>query len=102
MYINEEVNNVKEVMYGEFRRPFLSNDRNGARYRVGPSGYYTRMDNQPLSGKRKLILTEMITRYMEELTKKEAEHDQWLKKFQESTKINQKGHDEIIRNLESK
>ncbi|GJV70024.1 hypothetical protein Tco_1485533 [Tanacetum coccineum] len=34
--------------------------------------------------------------------KKEADHDEWLRKFQETTKINQKGHDEIIRNLKTK
>ncbi|GJS75405.1 hypothetical protein Tco_0725286 [Tanacetum coccineum] len=40
--------------------------------------------------------------YMEELDKKEAEHYEWLRKFQESIEINQRGHDEIICNLESK
>nr|GEZ50591.1 hypothetical protein [Tanacetum cinerariifolium] len=39
---------------------------------------------------------------MEESVKKEAEHDEWLRKFQESTKINLKIHDEIIQNLKSK
>ncbi|GJR75242.1 hypothetical protein Tco_0087607 [Tanacetum coccineum] len=40
--------------------------------------------------------------YVEESAKKEAGHNEWLSKFQESTEINKKGHDEIIRNLESK
>nr|GEZ71813.1 hypothetical protein [Tanacetum cinerariifolium] len=39
---------------------------------------------------------------MEESAKKEAEHDKWLRKFQERTEINQKGHDEIIQRLDSK
>ncbi|GJW42445.1 phospholipase-like protein [Tanacetum coccineum] len=37
-----------------------------------PPRYYTRMDNQPLSGERKLSLTEFITKYMEESAKKEV------------------------------
>nr|GEX01880.1 hypothetical protein [Tanacetum cinerariifolium] len=93
---------VKEFKYEDFGRPFLNNNENGARYRVGPPRYYTRMDNQPQYEERKLSLTEMITKCMKELAKKEAEHDEWLKKFQECTKINQRGHDEITCNLESK
>ncbi|GJZ87515.1 retrotransposon protein, putative, ty3-gypsy subclass [Tanacetum coccineum] len=60
------------------------------------------MDNQPPSREIKLSLTEIITKYMEESAKKEAEHDEWIRKFQESAEINHKGHDEIICNLESK
>nr|GEV86720.1 hypothetical protein [Tanacetum cinerariifolium] len=82
--LNEEVKSVKEVKYEEFGRPFPNNSGNDARYRVGPLRYYTRTDNQPPSGERKLILTEIITKYMEESTKKKAEHDEWLKKFQEN------------------
>nr|GEX39886.1 retrotransposon protein, putative, Ty3-gypsy subclass [Tanacetum cinerariifolium] len=67
----------------------------------GLSGYYKRTDNQPPSGERKPSLTEIITKYMEESAKKEAGHDEWLKKFQESTEINKK-HNEIICNLDSK
>ncbi|GJX49746.1 hypothetical protein Tco_0276591 [Tanacetum coccineum] len=100
--LKENVKSIEEVKYREFGRPFLNNNGNGARYRVGPPGYYTRVDNQPQSGERKPSLTEIITKYMEESVKKEAEHDEWLRKFQESTKMNQKHHDEIIHNLESK
>ncbi|GKA70070.1 hypothetical protein Tco_0776134 [Tanacetum coccineum] len=88
---HEEVKNVEEVKYGEFGRSFPNNGGNKGRYYPGPLGYYTQMDNQPPFGKRKPSLTEIITKYMEELAKKEDEHDEWLRKFQESTKINQKG-----------
>nr|GEY79865.1 hypothetical protein [Tanacetum cinerariifolium] len=37
--LNEEVKSIEEVKYEEFRRPFLNNNRNGARYRVAPTGY---------------------------------------------------------------
>nr|GEU84685.1 DNA-binding pseudobarrel domain-containing protein [Tanacetum cinerariifolium] len=83
--LREDVKSVEEVKYGEFRQSFPNNSGNSARYRVGPSGYYTRMDNQPPSGERKPSLTEMISKYMKQSVKKEAEHDEWLRKFQEST-----------------
>nr|GEX41125.1 hypothetical protein [Tanacetum cinerariifolium] len=44
--LKEEVTSIEEAKYGEFRRP--SPFSNGAKYRVGPPGYYTRMDNRPL------------------------------------------------------
>ncbi|GKD06958.1 putative reverse transcriptase domain-containing protein [Tanacetum coccineum] len=52
--LNEEVNSVEEAKYGEFGRssPFS----NGAKYRVGPPGYYTRIDNRPPFGERIRIL----------------------------------------------
>ncbi|GKC11895.1 hypothetical protein Tco_1008677 [Tanacetum coccineum] len=48
--LNKEVKSVEEVKYGEFGRssPFS----NGAKYRAGPPGYYTRIDNRPPFGKK--------------------------------------------------
>ncbi|GJW70961.1 hypothetical protein Tco_0127878 [Tanacetum coccineum] len=43
--LNKEVKGIDEVKYGEFRRPFPNNGENRARYRIGPPGYYNRMDN---------------------------------------------------------
>ncbi|GJV10592.1 hypothetical protein Tco_1352133 [Tanacetum coccineum] len=43
--LNEEVKSVEEAIYGEFKRPSPFN--NGAKYRVGPPRYYTRIDNRP-------------------------------------------------------
>ncbi|GJS94998.1 7-deoxyloganetin glucosyltransferase-like protein [Tanacetum coccineum] len=41
--LNEEVKSIEEAKYGEFRCPLpFSNE---AKYRVGPLGYYTRIDN---------------------------------------------------------
>nr|GEU58771.1 ribonuclease H-like domain-containing protein [Tanacetum cinerariifolium] len=72
--LNEEVKGVEEVKYGEFGRPFPNNNRNGGRYRVGPPGYYTRIDNQPTLRERRLKTIEK----------------------------NQRGYDEIIGNFETK
>ncbi|GKA33897.1 hypothetical protein Tco_0720326 [Tanacetum coccineum] len=43
--LNEEVKSIREAKYGEFGRP--SPLSNGAKYSVGPLGYYTRIDNRP-------------------------------------------------------
>ncbi|GKD62154.1 hypothetical protein Tco_1299663 [Tanacetum coccineum] len=51
--LNEEVKQVEEVKYGEFRRPAPFNRSNGATFHVGPLGYYTLVDNrQPYGEKR--------------------------------------------------
>nr|GEW37954.1 hypothetical protein [Tanacetum cinerariifolium] len=46
--LNEEVKQVDEVKYGEFRRPTPFNGSSGAKFRVGPPGYYMR---KTLAGK---------------------------------------------------
>ncbi|GJS38362.1 cysteine-rich receptor-like protein kinase [Tanacetum coccineum] len=43
--INEEVKQVEVVKYGKFRGPAPFNGSNGAKFCVGPPGYYTRTDN---------------------------------------------------------
>ncbi|GKD53013.1 hypothetical protein Tco_1286400 [Tanacetum coccineum] len=58
-----------------------------------------KMDNQPPLEERRSSLTDILTKYIEDSAKKEAEHDEWLRKFQETTEMNQKGHDEIIRRI---
>ncbi|GKB40188.1 hypothetical protein Tco_0885130 [Tanacetum coccineum] len=88
--LHGDIRSIEEVKYGEFGQSFQNNSENSTRYRVGPPGYYTRMDDRPLSSERKPSLIEMITKYIEESAKKEAEHDEWLRKFQENTKLNPK------------
>ncbi|GKC35059.1 hypothetical protein Tco_1047443 [Tanacetum coccineum] len=82
--LHEEVKSVEEVKYGEFGRPFLNNNRNGARYRVGPPGYYTRVDNRPPFGEKKPSLEELMNKHIEESPQKRAEMEEWMKKLQES------------------
>ncbi|GJY67158.1 hypothetical protein Tco_0469396 [Tanacetum coccineum] len=52
--LNKEVKSVEKVKYGEFGRssPFS----NGAKYRVGLPGYYTRIDNRPSFEEKKAKL----------------------------------------------
>ncbi|GJT30799.1 hypothetical protein Tco_0911074 [Tanacetum coccineum] len=100
--IHEEVKSIEEVKYGEFRRPFSNNNDNGARYRVGPSGYYTRVDNRPPFGEKKPSLEELMNKYIEESTRKRAEMEEWMKKLQESTELNTKNQNTSLKNLETR
>ncbi|GJU44810.1 putative reverse transcriptase domain-containing protein [Tanacetum coccineum] len=77
--LNEEVKQVVEVKYGEFGRPAPFNGSSGAKFRVGPTIYYMRTDNQTSSGEKKPKLVETINKYMEEATKRQAEQNEWLK-----------------------
>ncbi|GJT80600.1 hypothetical protein Tco_1054942 [Tanacetum coccineum] len=63
---NEEVKSVEEVKYGEYGRP--SPFSNEAKYRVGPPGYYTRIDNRLPFGKKKPSLEELMNKHIEEST----------------------------------
>ncbi|GKB79332.1 hypothetical protein Tco_0946227, partial [Tanacetum coccineum] len=97
----EEVKQMEEAKYGEFRPPAPFNTSNGAKYRVGPPGYYTRTNDQtPFGGKRPNVV-ETINKYMEEAAKRQAEQDEWLKTFYQNTENNRINHDKIIRKLES-
>ncbi|GJU72136.1 protein kinase-like domain, concanavalin A-like lectin/glucanase domain protein [Tanacetum coccineum] len=62
--LKEEVKSIKEAKYGEFERP--SPFSNGAKYCVGPPGYYTRMDNRPPIGEKRPTLEDLMNKYLEE------------------------------------
>ncbi|GJZ70579.1 hypothetical protein Tco_0634129 [Tanacetum coccineum] len=79
--LNEEVKKVDEVKYGEFGYPAPFNGSSGAKFRVGPPGYYTLTDNQTPSGEKRPNLVEIINKYMEEAAKRQAQQDEWLKTF---------------------
>ncbi|GJW28122.1 hypothetical protein Tco_0044997 [Tanacetum coccineum] len=57
---------------------------------------------EPSSGEKRPNLTEIINKYMEEASKKQAEQDEWLKKFYQSTEGSLETHDKIIQGLEAK
>ncbi|GJY96057.1 hypothetical protein Tco_0512418 [Tanacetum coccineum] len=70
--LNEEVKPVEEVKYGEFGRPAPFNGSNGAKFCVGPPGYYTRTDSRPPYGEKRPILEELMTKHQEESTRRSA------------------------------
>ncbi|GKC00094.1 hypothetical protein Tco_0986230 [Tanacetum coccineum] len=83
--LNKENKGMKEVKYGEFSRPF-PNNRYDDRFNKG--GY-----DQPLSGEKRPSLTKIINKYMEEASKRQAEQDEWLKKFYQRRANNKKFED---------
>ncbi|GJS06072.1 zinc knuckle CX2CX4HX4C containing protein [Tanacetum coccineum] len=92
--LNEEVKGMEEVKYGEFSRPFLNN-RYDSRFKKG--GY-----NQPSSREKRPSLTEVINKYIEEASKRQAEQDERLKKFYQSIEASRETHDKITQGLEGK
>ncbi|GKA07576.1 reverse transcriptase domain-containing protein [Tanacetum coccineum] len=61
---------------------------NGAKYRVVPPGYYTRMDNRPPFGEKRPSLEELMNKHLEESTRRRAKMEEWVKKLQENSEIN--------------
>ncbi|GKF13790.1 hypothetical protein Tco_0055252 [Tanacetum coccineum] len=97
--LKEEVKSIEEAKYGEFGRP--SPFSNGAKYRVGPPGYYTRRDNHPLVGKKRPSLEELMNKHLEESTQRRTEMEEWVKKLQENAKINIRNQAASFKNLET-
>ncbi|GJU19586.1 hypothetical protein Tco_1152928 [Tanacetum coccineum] len=64
--LNEEVKQVEEVRYGEFRRTTPFNGNNRGKFHVGPPGYYTKTDNHPPYGERRQSLEELLAKHQEE------------------------------------
>ncbi|GJY48124.1 hypothetical protein Tco_0438080 [Tanacetum coccineum] len=93
--LKEEVKSMEEVKYGEIVRPFPNNNINDSKF--NRRGY-----DQPSSGERRLSLSEVINKYMEESSKRHDEQDEWLKKFYQSTEASREAHDKIIQGLETK
>ncbi|GJY94797.1 hypothetical protein Tco_0511158 [Tanacetum coccineum] len=54
--LNEEVKQVEDVRYGEFVRTMPFNENNEGKFRVGPPGFYTKIDNRPPYGERRQSL----------------------------------------------
>ncbi|GKA78785.1 reverse transcriptase domain-containing protein [Tanacetum coccineum] len=76
--LNEEVKSVEEVKYGDFRRSSPFN--NGPKYRVGPPGYNVHVDNRLPFREKRPSLEELISKHLEESTRRRAEMEEWLTK----------------------
>ncbi|GKC37531.1 hypothetical protein Tco_1049915, partial [Tanacetum coccineum] len=75
---NEEVKSVEKAKYGEFGRP--SPFSNGAKYRVVPPGYYTRIDSRLPFGEKRPRFEELMNKHLEESTRRRAEMEEWADK----------------------
>ncbi|GJR28597.1 hypothetical protein Tco_1104829 [Tanacetum coccineum] len=85
-HLNEEVKQVEEVKYGEFGCLAPFNGCNGAKFRVGSPGYYTRTDNQPPYREKRLSLEELMNKHQEESARRSTQMDEWIKKLQENSR----------------
>nr|GFD04656.1 hypothetical protein [Tanacetum cinerariifolium] len=74
--LNEEVKKVEKVNYGEFGLPDPFNESKGAKFYIGPPGYYIHTNNQTPFEEKRLNLVETINKYMEEATKRQVEKDE--------------------------
>ncbi|GKA24327.1 DNA-binding pseudobarrel domain-containing protein [Tanacetum coccineum] len=92
---------VEEVKYGEFGCPAPFNRSNGAKFRVGPPGYYTRTDNRPPYGAKRLSLKELMNKHQEESAQRSAQMNEWIKKLQENAEINTRNQSASLKNLET-
>ncbi|GJV49350.1 hypothetical protein Tco_1439562 [Tanacetum coccineum] len=54
---------VEEVNYGEFGCPAPFNGNNGAKFHVGPRGYYTHTNSLPPYGEKKPSLEDLMTKH---------------------------------------
>nr|GEW18945.1 zinc knuckle CX2CX4HX4C [Tanacetum cinerariifolium] len=73
--LNEEVKHVEWVKYGEFGCLAPFNKSNGAKFCVGLLGYYTRTDNRPPYGEKRLSLEELMNKNQEESARRSAQMD---------------------------
>nr|GEX60740.1 DNA-binding pseudobarrel domain-containing protein [Tanacetum cinerariifolium] len=99
--LNEEVKGVKEVKYGEFGRSFPNNVRNKARYRMGPSRYYMRMENRPPFGEKKPSLEELINKHIDKSTRRRTRTEDLMEKLQGNTYMNIRNQNTALKNLET-
>ncbi|GKB30660.1 hypothetical protein Tco_0870061 [Tanacetum coccineum] len=66
-----------------------------------PPGYYTRVDNRLPFSEKKPSLKELMNKHIVESTRKRAEMEEWMKKLQESTKLNTRNQNASLKNLET-
>nr|GEX39304.1 hypothetical protein [Tanacetum cinerariifolium] len=72
----ENIHNFKqesdESLYQAWERS------NGAKFCVGPPGYYTRTDNRPPYGEKRPSLEELMNKHQEESIQRSAEMKEWI------------------------
>ncbi|GJY68331.1 reverse transcriptase domain-containing protein [Tanacetum coccineum] len=95
--INEEVKQVD----GEFGRTSPFNGNNRGKFRVGPPGYYTKIDNHPPYGKKRQSLEELLVKHHEKSARRSTKMEVWIKKLQKNAGINTRNQSASLKNLET-
>ena len=83
--LKEEVKRMDEVKYGGFNKQFQGFGGDGAKYRVGPQGYYTKINEK---AQKKTSLEDLVNQHIEESTKKRNLFKEWMIKIKEDTDRN--------------
>ncbi|GJY09584.1 hypothetical protein Tco_0377769, partial [Tanacetum coccineum] len=91
----KEIKQVEEVRYGEFGRTMPFNGSNGGKFRVGPPGYYTKIDNRLPYVEMRQSLEELLAKHQEESVRRSIEMEVWIKKLQENAEINTRNQKQI-------
>ncbi|GKD35707.1 hypothetical protein Tco_1251216 [Tanacetum coccineum] len=94
----QEVKQVEEVRYGEFGRTAPFNRSNRGKFRVGPPGYYTKVDNRPPYGEKRQSLKELLAKHQEESARRSNEIEVWIKKLHENAEINTRNQSASLKN----
>ncbi|GKE76459.1 hypothetical protein Tco_1542579 [Tanacetum coccineum] len=100
--LNKEVKQVEVVRYGEFERTTPFNGNNGGKFRVGPPGYYTKIDNHPPYGEKRQSINELLAKHQEEYAQRSTEMEEWIEKLQENVEINTSNQSASLKNLETR
>ncbi|PWA47879.1 hypothetical protein CTI12_AA489690 [Artemisia annua] len=69
-------------MAGEASKTHLG-PGNGAKYRVGPQGWYTKIESRPVCENRKVSLEEMVNKHIEESSQKNEKFQEWMNEMKE-------------------
>nr|GEV24716.1 hypothetical protein [Tanacetum cinerariifolium] len=92
--LNEEVKGMEEIKYREFSRSFPNNIYDDI---FNKGGY-----DQPSLREKRHNLIEIINKYTGKASKRQAEQEEWLTKFYQSTEASRETHDKIIQGLKRK
>ncbi|PWA53574.1 hypothetical protein CTI12_AA443510 [Artemisia annua] len=74
---------------------------NGAKYRVGPQGWYTKIKNRPPFANIKVSLEEMVNMHFEESSKKYSKFQEWMDEMKVDTERNLRNQSAAIKNLKA-
>ncbi|GKC55242.1 hypothetical protein Tco_1077987, partial [Tanacetum coccineum] len=77
------------------------NRSNRGKFRVGPPGYYTKIDNRPPYAERRQSLEELLAKHQEESARRSTKMEVWIKKLKENAEINTRNQDASLKNLET-
>ncbi|GJY97148.1 DNA-binding pseudobarrel domain-containing protein [Tanacetum coccineum] len=70
-------------------------------FRVGPPGYYTKIDNRPPYSEKRQGLEELLAKHQEEYARRSTKIELWIKKLQENAEVNTRNQRASLQNLET-